>query len=134
MEKDDSELSETETETIEESGFICDDVSDSSDRHSYTEERQSLRYPTIEQLDKDDHILVKFSGKQTVRFYVGRLIELDWDDHTVETSFLRSKLSINGRKVFFFPNKEDSCLHTVEDIVMMLPFPTTGQTNRASTE
>ena len=101
--------------------------------HIYTEERQILRSPTIEQLDKDDHILVQFSGKKTDRFYVGRIIELDWDDYTMETSFLRSKLSINGRKVFFFPNKEDSCSHTVEDIVMKLSFPTTGQTNRAST-
>ena len=85
MEKDDSELSETET--IEESYFICDDVSDSGDSRSYTEERQILRSPTIEQLDKDDHILVQFSGKKTVRFYVGRIIELDWDDCTVETLF-----------------------------------------------
>ena len=54
-------------------------------------------------------------------------MEIDWDDSTVETSFLRSKLSINDRKVFFFPKKEDSCSHTVEDMELMkLPFPTTG--------
>ena len=130
-EKDESELSDTETS--EESDFICDDVSDDSDSHSITEERQILRSPTMEQLDKDDHILVKFAGRKSSRFYVGRIMELDWDDSTVETSFLRSKLFINDRKVFFFPNKEDSCSHTVEDIIMKLPFPTTGQTNRAST-
>ncbi len=80
----------------------------------------------MEQLDKDDHILVQFAGRKSSRFYVGRIMELDWDDSTVETSFLRSKLSINDRKVFFFPNKEDSCSHTTKDMVMKLPFPSTG--------
>ena len=40
---------------------------------------------------------------------------------------------MNDRKVFFFPDKEDICTHAVEDIVMKLPYPTRGHTNRAST-
>ena len=83
-------------------------------------------------MEIDDHILGLFAGKKSVRFYVGRIIQLDPDNDEVETTFLRSRLSFNDRKVFLFPEKEDSYTHKVEDIVMKLPYPTRGQTSRAS--
>ncbi len=75
--RDVSELSDTETS--EENDFVCDDVSDDSDSHS-TEERQILRSSTMEQLDKDNHILAQFAGSKSFRCYVGRIMERDWDD------------------------------------------------------
>ena len=95
-------------------------------------ERQINRCPTAEQLDEDDHILGMFPGKKSVRYYVGRVIKANFDYDEVETSFMRSKLSADGRKVFAFPDHEDSCSHLVDDIVMKLPWPTTGTTSRAA--
>ena len=95
-------------------------------------ERQINRCPTAEQLDEDDHILGMFPGKKSVRYYVGRVIKANFDYDEVETSFMRSKLSADGRTVFAFPDHEDSCSHFVEDIVMKLPWPTTGTTSRAA--
>ena len=94
-------------------------------------ERQIVRCPTAEQLDEDDHNLVMFPGKKSVRYYVGRVIKANFDEE-VETSFMRSKLSADGRKVFAFPDHENSCSHLVKDIVMKLPWPTTGTTSRAA--
>ena len=59
-------------------------------------------------------------------------IENDLDDDEVETSFMRSKLFADGRKVFAFPDHEDSCSHLVKDIVTKLPWPTTGTTSRVA--
>ena len=95
-------------------------------------ERQIIRCPTAEQLEEDDHILVMFPGKKRVRYYVGRVIKANFDDDEVETSFMRSKLSADGIKVFAFPDHEDSCSHLVKDIVIKLPWPTTGMTSRAA--
>ena len=94
-------------------------------------ERQIIRFPTAEQLDEDDPILVMFPGKKSVRYYVDSVIKANFDDDEVETSFMQSKLSADGRKVFAFPDHEDSCSHLVKDIVMKLPWPTTGTTSRA---
>ena len=71
------------------------------------------------------------SLKKTVRHYVGRVNQLNDDDDEVETSFMRSKRSADGRRVFAFPDHhEDSCSHLVADIVMKLPWPTTSATNK----
>ena len=109
---------------------ICNDASD--DEVSEPEERQIIRSPTIEQLDLDDHILVMFRGKKSVRYYVGRIIRVHAEDNEVETSFMRGRWSVDGKKCFSFPENNDSCLHSIEDIIMKLPYPTTGQTNRAA--
>ena len=71
-------------------------------------------------------------AKKGVRHYVGRIIQLDYDDNEVETSFMRSKLSADGRRVFGFLDHEDSCSHSVADIIMKLPWPTTGVTKIAA--
>ena len=51
-------------------------------------ERQIIRCPTAEQLDEDDHILVMFPRKKSVRYHVGRVIKANFDDDEVETSFM----------------------------------------------
>ena len=95
-------------------------------------ERQIIRCPTAEQLDDGDHILVMFPGKKSVRYYVGRAIKANFDDDEAETSFTQSKLSADGRKIFAFPDHEDSYSHLLKDIVMTLPWPTTGTTSRTA--
>ena len=109
---------------------ICNDASD--DEVSEPEERQIIRSPTIEQLDLDYHILVMFRGKKSVRYSVGRIIRVHAMDNEVETSFIRSRLSVDGKKCFSFPENNDSCLHAIADIIMKLSYPTTSQTNRAA--
>lgn len=58
------------------------------------------------------------------------------DDNEVETlcyrlmTFMRSRLSVDGKKCFSFPDENDICLHLIEDIIMKLLYPTIGQTNR----
>ena len=71
-------------------------------------------------------------GYKKARLCLTEDIENDLDDDEVETSFMRSKLSADGRKVFAFPDHEDSCSHLVKDNVMKLPWPTTGTTSRAA--
>ena len=46
---------------------------------------------------------------------------------------IQSKLSAGGRKVFAFPDHEDSCSHLAKDIVMKLPWPTIGTSRAAKT-
>ena len=41
-------------------------------------------------LAMDDHILVQFPGKKAVKFYVGKIIQLDCDDDEVETAFFEA--------------------------------------------
>ena len=73
-----------------------------------------------------------YRGKKSVRYYVGRIIRVHAEDNEVETLFMRSRLSVDGIKCFSFPENNDSCLHSIEGIIMKLPYPTTGQTNRAA--
>ena len=110
--------------------LLCDN--DSIDDENNDLERQIIRCPTAEQLDEDDHILVMFPGKKGVGYYVGRVLKANFYNGEVETSFMQSKLSADGRKVFALPDHEDSYSHLVKNIVIKLPWPTTGQTSRAA--
>ena len=84
---------------------ICNDASD--DEVIEPEERQIIRSPAIAQLDLDNHTLVIFRVKKSVRYYVGRIIRVHAEDNEVETSFMLRSLSVDGKKcMFFFPRKQ----------------------------
>ena len=57
-------------------------------------------FSTIEHLDLDDHTFVMFRRKKSVCYYVGRMINVHAEDNEVETSFMQSRFSVDGKKVF----------------------------------
>ena len=95
----------SETDKSVGSDSICEYASDASDSHSDSKERQVLRSPKMVHLEIDDHILEQFAGKKAVRFYIGRITQLDPDLDEVETTCLQRRLSVHDGKVFFFPVK-----------------------------
>ena len=49
-----------------------------------------------------DHILVKFAGKRSIKYYIGRIISVDPEAHEVETSFMRRTSYRTKKKQFDF--------------------------------
>ena len=74
-----------------EAGLVYD-ASDSKKRHV-------LRSPNMMHLELDNQILVQFAVKKVVRFYVGRVIQLDPPDvDEVVERFLQSRLSVMAKE------------------------------------
>ena len=99
----------------------------------YSEEKDFVEKPKVTDLFPDDHILVKFAGKRSIKYYIGCIISVDPEVHEVETSFMR-RLPTGPRRnnLIFSFQEEDICYHPVEDIIVKLPHPSQGATKRGS--
>ena len=91
-----------------------------------------IETPTMKNLSIDDHILVKFEGKRSIKYYVGRILTLHSDTKEVETTFMRRLKTDKATNMIFTFQEEDACLHALEDVLLKLPVPTTGSTKRSS--
>ena len=80
---------------------ICDDSSEVSELDD-----------SVSDLEIDDHNLVSFPGKKSVKYYVGRIREVDVTESEITTSFMRRAGAAKvGSSVFSFPDQEDICTH-----------------------
>jgi len=114
----------------EDSSNLCSDSSEYSD----TDDHIVQHHPRVADLEPDDHILVAFRGKKSIKYFVGRIQQVDAEDAEIETSFLRrAHASKVGNFMFVFPDEEDICTHPVSDVIMKLPVPTCGKTKRSAT-
>ena len=56
--------------------------------------------PSINHLNCDDHVLVKFAGRTSVKYYVGRIVQLMAEENEVQTKFVR-RMSMKNKPVMF---------------------------------
>lgn len=99
---------------------------------SIDEDLVTRKNPNISDLEIDDHILVKFLGKSSVKYFVGRIQKILADTDEIETKFMRRLPSKNKRNfTFAFPKNNDICVHHINDVELRLPLPTpVGETAR----
>ena len=77
-----------------------------------------------------DFLLVKFAGKKTITYYIGKVVGVDCD--LVTTKFMRRSTQYK-QVTFTFPALEDIAEHPKEDIVQKLPQPISlGGTKRTA--
>ena len=63
-------------------------------------------------LEIGNYILVKFTGKKSVKHYVGRIIDLP-DENEIETKFMRrSSLQKYGSLAFIYPAKDEIYIYS----------------------
>ena len=119
--------SSSEDEVCLDETALCDDSSDEySDDESHVQTSLSL-----DDIDIDDHILVKFESERATQYYVGRVLEVTEKD--IRSTFMRKKCSDKFENVqFYFPENPDICLHPLEDVVFKLPIPVCGKTKRSA--
>ena len=128
--KDNISSSESSSEEDVDLTKLCDESSQYSE-----EEKDFVEKPKMTDLFPDDHILVKFAGKRSIKYYIGRIISVNPEVHEVETSFMR-RLPTGPRRnnLIFSFQEEDICYHPVDDIIVKLPHPSKeDQTNSIST-
>ena len=77
-----------------------------------------IETPTKKDLSIDDHILVKFEGKRSIKYYVGRILTLHSDTKEVETTFMRRLKTDKATNMIFTFQEEDACLHALEDALL----------------
>lgn len=71
-------------------------------------------------------------GRKSTKMYVGRIMEIDYDDSEVKTIFMR-RIPSKGDFIFVFPEKDDIWKHDADDIILKLPIPSRlGGTARSS--
>lgn len=98
-----------------------------SDDVDYWETNDSNKPKEITEINVNSFVLVKFTTKKTIKYYVGKVIRL-LDDGEYEIRFLR-----RHGKQFVFPDVEDVSSVLLEDIELHLPDPyLAGGTARAS--
>ena len=86
---------------------------------------------TSDESDLDDHILVSSDGKKSIKYYVGRIMEVYREEKEVTTTFMkRARSSKVGSSIFVF-SEEDMFTHFMSDFVMKLPLPTKETSKRA---
>lgn len=123
-------LEETdESETEEEEIHLDDEESDESllemanrMEEELDENEQFSR--TISEVAEGDWILVKLSGKKTIKYYVGQvLVREPTADNDVQVKFARKSNFFTQKSVFKFPMVDDIGLVSLSDIIKLLPQP-----------
>jgi hypothetical protein len=91
--------------------------------------------PETSNIRKGVYLLVKYTSKRSVSHFVGVADDDIDDDNCVRVKFLtRQPSSTKGGCMFVFPEKEDVDEINIDDIVRIIPEPTTsGGTKRALT-
>lgn len=86
----------------------------------------------FEELDRNaainDYVLVKFAGKKSIKYFVGKILSEISNDSEYDISYLRRR---NKSNKFVYPNVPEVASVLAQDIVMILPVPTLfGKTKR----
>ncbi|KAF5302958.1 hypothetical protein FQR65_LT19049 [Abscondita terminalis] len=86
----------------------------------------------FEELDRNatinDYVLVKFAGKKSIRYFVGKILSEISDDSEYDISYMRRR---NKSNKFCYPTVPEVASVMSQDIVMILPVPTLfGKTKR----
>ena len=92
---------------------LCDD---SSDAQMMSHVQTSL---SSDDIDIDDHILVKFQSKRTTQYYIGGVLEFTKKE--IRSTFMRKNCSDKFGNV-----------HSLEDVVFKLPIPVCGKNSTIS--
>lgn len=75
-----------------------------------------------------DWLLAKFTTKKTIKHFVGKVIEINSDERKPIVQFLRAKTSSSDvSPEFIYPTVEDISQIYTQDIICILPKPTTGR-------
>lgn len=104
-------------------------LADSDDDVSYFEvEQPDPVILNIADVAEDSFVLVKFATKKTLKYYVGKVVEIHTGQFEVTVNFLRK----HGNN-YIFPTVEDQSTIDFDNIVLHLPSPVqAGGTARAN--
>lgn len=103
---------------------LDDDSDDDVTCFPAPDETESHRDPQV-----DDFVLVKFPGKRSVVYYVGKILKEKNKNEEYEVTYLRTFQRTKNK--FVFPAEPDVALLSEDDIVLILPEPfKQGQTKR----
>lgn len=115
-----------------ESSDSNDDGVDFSDKSSDYEENIDVPITGFEELDRnadiDDYVLVKFPGKKSIKYFIGKILSERNKYLEYNISYLRRKEKCNK---FYYPNVPEIATVISSGIVMILPNPQLfGKTKR----
>ena len=91
---------QTDSESDNDQMSLDDDSDASLSMPDVDHQDCEIRNPTARQLDEGDYVLMKFTSKKTVTYYLGKIESVDLDEDTVECMFLKRKPTKEGH---FFP-------------------------------
>ena len=91
-------VSSSENEVCLDETALCDDSGD-----EYSDDESHVQTPlSLDDIDIDDHILVKFESERATQYYVGKVLEVTEKD--IRSTFMRKFFLINLKMCsFIFP-------------------------------
>lgn len=121
---------EESSESEDEEQMILDDNSD-DDYSTDEDETQTIKSPSITDIEEGDYLLTQFKAKKSTRYYIGKVESVDVTDNTIDAMFLKRKPTKDKNLFLFsFPENLDAAEVPISDVIYKLPPPLSGGTKR----